>query len=203
MMRSAWFLILLMACGPTSGSGSDDDDTTAADDDDAATDDDDSTPFDVECDDATLEPIIEALGTWELQESCTNARMSIGTADQQTAITLFWLITDTPTDGATWALYFDGTEPGDAVQGTGGLLRGSDLMTNECSANPTANPVTNEAWDFTAGEARITVTDSGTGSAWEADVTMSGAVVTLSASTTTCQIPDITWSGVTFGLPPD
>jgi hypothetical protein len=204
MIRSLALLSLaLAACAPAGRGGDDDDTTAAADDDDAVADDDDATPVDIDCDDATLEPIVEAIHQWSLIESCTTARLSVGPADQGTMISLYWLITEPIVQDASWALYFGGEEPGDAVPGTDGLLRGSDLMTNECSANPTANPVTNEAWSFTGGTARITVTGTGAGSGWTGRVDLTDAVVTLSASTSTCHVPDITWDGLTFGRPPD
>ena len=195
-------LLLNAGCAPT-GSGGDDDDNDAANDDDSVGDDDDATAVDVECDDPTLEPIVKAIAGWELIESCTTARLSVGPADQQTAISLYWLITDTIAEGSSWALYFAGEEPGDNVLGTSGLLRGSLLMENECSAEPDADPVTNEAWEFTEGTARVTVTETGTGSGWQGRVEITDAVVTLSASTSTCHLPDVTWDDLTFGLLPD
>ena len=194
------FGLLCAACAPTASG--DDDDSVAVDDDDVV-DDDDSTPIDIECDDASLEPILAALADWPLLESCTTARLSVGTEDQQAAISLYWLITEPIAEGSSWALYFAGEEPGDAVLGTSGLLRGSDLMANECSADPQANPVTNEAWEFTGGTARVTVTSTGAGSAWQGRVEITDAVLTLSASTSTCHVPDIVWEDLTFGLLPD
>lgn len=207
MMRSLWFLILLLAaCGPTttsSGGGDDDDATGAADDDDAVADDDDTAPVDVECDDATLEPIIEAIRGWELLASCTTARLSLAPADGANLLSFRWLLEqETIAVGNSWALYFDGAEPGDAVLGTQGLQRGTDLMANECRANPTGNPVVNETWTFTEGSVRVTVTGTGTGSGWQADVALVDAVMTRDASTETCEVPDVVWSDVTFGLPP-
>ena len=202
MTRWLLLALLLAACPTPSGSGSDDDDVTANDDD-ATADDDDVTPVDIACEDAAVEEAMKTLAVWPRTAACASAWFAVGTQDQAFRLGFTWAIQAEPiAEGNTWALYFDGIEPGDAVLGSQGMTRGSDLMAQDCGAAGGSTPMITESWTMTEGSARITVTNDLPGSDWEGTVALAGVSMTKDASTETCQVPDVAWPNIRFGWSP-
>ncbi len=201
MTRWILLALLLAGCPSPTASGGDDDDS--ADDDDATADDDDVTPVDIACDDPTVEAAMKTLAVWPRVAACASAWFAVGVQDQSMRLGFTWAVQNQPTtEGTSWALYFDGSEPGDAVLGSQGLTRGTDLMAQDCGAGGGSTPMITESWTMTAGEARITVTNDLPGADWEGTVALSGVTMTKDAATETCQVPDVSWENIRFGWAP-
>jgi len=200
-------LFCFPACEPPER---DDDDSSSGDDDDSiAGDDDDSTAAPVTC--TALEAALQNLANWPVKTSCGHF-FSASTAGNDYRLAVSFVVTETaPTVGMSFVLPLDGTAVANQVSGALQIQTGYNLNTWDCNdaLDPSMKPIVTEQWNPIAGTATLQVT-AVDGEAWPGGPTLfSGDVILENVDVepdiqqgTTCQVPDTTWSGQSFGWLP-
>ena len=220
--------LLLAACAPSRRGNSDDDDTTAddddiaPDDDDATADDDDSTADDddsiaddddsiADDDDSIvvegcppdLQEALDSLANWTIQFSCASASLSVGPADESVRLAIQFQLWNGPPVGpdSSFAIVFAGDpEPKNGVPGSLVLQSGENLFAFDCTDVIWEKPIVEADLAATEGVATLSVTEWNDEKWWSADVSISGVLVEGEAGF--CELPEHTWTDISFGWLP-